>query len=87
VKTIWKFAFKITDQVNFHMPAGAEILTVQMQIGEPCLWALVDPEAERETRTIFIRGTGHPADRLGRYISTFQVDGGALIFHAFEQMH
>jgi hypothetical protein len=66
------------------MPEGAEILTVQMQNGEPCLWALVDAHLPTTNRKILIRGTGHDASGVGRYISTFQMKGGALVFHAFE---
>lgn len=67
------------------MPIGAELLTVQMQGNQPCLWALVNPDCGPEKRAISIFGTGHRVNEsTGKYLGTFQVSGGALIFHAFE---
>ena len=38
-----------------------------------------------EPRKIIIRGTGHPIEHDNiKFISTFQVDDGNFIFHAFE---
>lgn len=85
MKTIWKFPLKVIDVQAIEMPSGANMLAVQMQQGTPCVWAEVDPEAERVTRHIAIFGTGHPMpDRVMEYISTFQLHDGALVFHAFE---
>jgi len=87
-KEIWKFELETTDHQILKMPLGAEILTVQMQNDTPCLWALVEPSQEKERRFIEIFGTGHPlgydmgVDR--KYISTYQLHGGSLVFHVFE---
>jgi len=85
---IWKFPLKVTDRQSIIMPKEAKILTIQNQNGSPCLWALVDPKAEKEDRTIEIFGTGHAIRYdMGvsrKYISTFQMEGGGLVFHAFE---
>jgi hypothetical protein len=87
-QTIWKYKLDIIGCRNISMPIGAEILTVQVQDGGPCLWALVDPKAETEIRTIEMFGTGHPVlSDMGtsrKYISTFQMHGGELVFHVFE---
>jgi len=89
MKTIWKFPLQSADQQTIKMPAGAELLSVQVQRETVCLWAKVDPEAAREPRVIAIFGTGHelPEDestfRL-EFIDTFQLHDGALVFHAFE---
>ena len=87
-KTIWKYPLKVTDGQNISFPKGAEFLDIQVQNGEVYLWALVDPEADTETRFIEIFGTGHPVVYdMGvsrEYISTFQMKGGQLVFHAFE---
>lgn len=68
------------------MPKDAELLTVQLQYGVPMLWAVVNPFAPgRPYRTIFIHGTGHPVDpRAQKYVATFQVSGGDLVFHVFD---
>ncbi len=83
-QTIYKYSLVIIDEQEIEMPMGAGIMSVQMQDGKPCLWALVDTTNSMEKRKIMIRGTGHPAEGLGRYISTFQMCGGALVLHAFE---
>lgn len=90
-KTIWKFPLEITDIQKVNMPDKAEILTVQMQNGIPCLWALVDPdEALFDEREIEIFGTGNHIVYDNnivwhKYISTIQLNGGSLIFHVFER--
>lgn len=73
-----------TDNQEIEMPEGAEILTVQMQKTDLCLWAIVDPEAKKVKRKFNVFGTGHEIDIKGTYIGTFQMHGGDLIFHVFE---
>ena len=85
---IWKFPFPVQDQFRLTMPAGARILEVQVQNGQPVLWAIVSPDNPKESRPFILLGTGHPwhtgtpdeYDHLG----TFQLVGGTLIFHLFE---
>jgi hypothetical protein len=86
MKTIWKFPLEVTDSQEVGVPAGAQILDVQVQGGQPCLWAIVHPGVQTVRRTVRIYGTGHQApDDLNRadYIGTFQLMGGGLVFHAF----
>lgn len=81
--TIYKY--ELPDDLILEMPKGAEVLTVQMQRGSPCLWARVDPEEQVEKRKFVIHGTGHPVpSSTGKYIATFQVDDETLVFHVFE---
>lgn len=86
MKTVHKFDLW-SDDNTVTLPAGAELLTVQMQHDSPRLWALVDTDVtEQERRIIRFYGTGHfinPALEL-RYLATVQMEGGALVFHAFE---
>ena len=88
---IWEFPLETTDINKVEMPVGAEILTCQVQIGQfglstPCLWALVNPAAPKETRIIRIIGTGHPVlNEDLHYISTIQMLEGKLVFHVFEK--
>lgn len=82
---IWKFKLDITDEQTVEMPAGARILSVQMQQGDCCLWALCNENAAYERRHIAIYGTGNPMpDDPGAYLATFQLHSGATVFHAFE---
>lgn len=88
-KTIWKFELKLTDMQPVEMPEGAEILSVQNQEGKISLWALVDPTAIKKIRTIEIFETGSDVYcDMGiqrKYISTFQMRSGLLIYHVFER--
>ena len=83
MKTIWKFPMPAAS-IRLRMPVGAEILCVQMQHGVPCFWAIVDPEAERENREFFVLGTGQELGEVGKYLGTFQLQGGDIVFHLFE---
>ena len=61
-------------------------MTVQIQHGMPQLWALVDEKAPIIYRTIATYGTGNmmPDGDPGEYVGTYQIHGGALVFHVFE---
>jgi len=88
MNTIYKYKL----QPNFgrlEMPQGAQVLTVQMQDGTPCLWARVDTDRALEWRSFDVYGTGHemPDDPRLVYVATFQMDGGALVWHVFESTH
>lgn len=84
--TIWKYALSTTDHQEVQMPAGAQILCLQVQLGIPCLWAVVDETAPTRTRLIRIYGMGHFMDERhpGKFIGTYQLNGGSLVFHAFD---
>lgn len=85
MKTIWKYELEPLS-CEIEMPKGAEILSVQAQHCKACLWAKVDPAQPMEKRTFEVYGTGHSIDasREHRFISTFQMSEGYLVFHAFE---
>lgn len=83
--TIYKYAIEVTDQQTVSMPAGADILTAQVQHGQVCLWARVDPLAAITQRKIRVAGTGHPVASEWAYIATVQLAGGGLVFHVFEE--
>lgn len=90
MKKIFKYEVLIRDHFNISMPKGAKILTVQAQHKVPQLWALIDPDEEETLRNFRLAGTGHdiPADlhREGeyKYIGSFQLFNGDLIYHLFE---
>lgn len=84
-KSIWKFPMEIQGSIRLWMPTGAVILDIQTQLGELCLWALVDPGAKPEWRHFALRGTGHTfTDDAGVYIGTALMLGGSLVWHVFE---
>ncbi len=88
--TIWKYPLLLADLQTVQMPAGAKPLCVQVQDSGPCLWALVNEHEETqvdfEVRTV---GTGHPlttGEALAKYVGTYQLDGGRLVFHVFVRL-
>ena len=85
MKTIHKYNVPPADEWSMDLPAGARLLSVQVQYGEPVLWALVDPAQPPVPMLFAIRRTGDGADDLGvaEFIGTFQLQNGALVFHLF----
>lgn len=85
-REIWKFVLEIDNIVTISMPKDAKVLCVQTQREVPCIWAVVDPSAEVEQRKFYVRGTGHPLGKAlpSKYIGTFQIENGYLVFHVFE---
>jgi len=81
---VYKYQLQVTDKQTVIMPSDRKILSVQVQGGIPCLWAMVDPDSEDETVGIITIGTGHPApDGVDEFIDTYQLNDGALVFHVF----
>lgn len=87
--TIWKYQLEVTDQQEINIPDEAELLTVQIQNGVPCLWAKVNPKNLSTTKQILTFGTGNPfTGGLGLlYVGTYQLHEGKLVFHVFEQVY
>lgn len=78
---VWKYPLERDDNI-LHMPKGAQPVHVASQAGQPCLWALVDPDAVFEPRRFVIIPTGQDVD--GDYVGTY-MQLGYLMFHVFEQ--
>lgn len=88
-KTIWKFQLEETSVQHIQMPVGHEILSLQMQNGVPCIWALVQPDRPKLPICIEIYGTGHdilpelPSEKR-TFVGTYQT--GAFVFHVFTKI-
>lgn len=67
---------------------GAILGQVEVQDGSPYIWACVNPSAKSEPRQFRLYGTGHPIeeDCLLKFIGTFQLFGGRLVYHLFEEV-
>ncbi len=88
MKTIWKYEIEVNDQINLDMPGGSKILDIQNQDGKIYMWAIVNTKNNIEKRSFLIYGTGHKIDVREnlKYIGTFQVRDGSLVFHLFENL-
>lgn len=86
IRAIWKFPFPIEEEFVLEMPRYPRILHVQMQDGQPCLWAFVEVDAPKVKYVFSLRGTGHSCDGIepNEFISTFfATPDGSLVFHLF----
>ncbi len=84
---IYKYPFEIAAEVILELPSLARILTVQVQKGTPCLWAVVHPAAESQKRVLRIYGTGLDIPEniaTLAYIGSIQLADETLIFHVFD---
>lgn len=84
---VWKLTFD-NDALRTTLPAGAEILHVNTQKENICMWVEVDSEAPVKTRTFKIIGTGHkvpPGPR--KYLGTVKLQNDTFIFHVYELLN
>lgn len=92
-RAVWKFPLGEweTGMFSAEMPKFAEVLSLQVQRNDLCMWVLVDPDMPPEQRHFVIVGTGNEVtsgDGQGlasdNFVGTFQMYGGGLVFHVFE---
>lgn len=84
VRSVWKFEIPVTDEFTLTMPKSAQPLYVAVQGDKPWLWALVDPGAEREERTFYVHGTGHPVTPGADHVGSFLLLDGRFVGHVFQ---
>lgn len=85
MKTIFKYIMPVSDSPHLAMHSDMEILSVQSQRDEICIWALVDPKSPVAGFDFRIVGTGHPFEDFESYdyVSTVQTNGGHFVWHVF----
>lgn len=84
--TIWKYEIEATDRQTVSIPKDAQFLSIQVQRQSICMWFLVNPKKPPVDRVFTVYGTGHHVPAVpGKYLGTFQLMGGSLVFHAFEE--
>ena len=86
--TIYKYKLSVQDRQEICIPSGASLLSVQMQNGAPCLWALVNTDKPLRKVVIRMYGTGHEVtnpDSL-EFIGTFQYVEYGLVYHVFKEI-
>lgn len=88
MKRIFKYKLQTIDFQRVEMPKGAEIISIQTQFDDPCVWAIVESDNPAELRTFEIFGTGFSFDDevKRQYIGTYQLQNGFLVFHCFETL-
>jgi hypothetical protein len=83
-RTIWKFGLEGHDPV-LAMPAGAEVVSFDLQDGQATLWAMVDPAAPRVQRRFHVVGTGWVFESPVTYRGMVQMPNG-LVWHLLEDV-
>lgn len=102
MNTIYKYTIDSIENIvsdnkvgyDIEMPVNAKILSAKVQNGTLCIWAMVDPNYEMETRTVFVIGTGWPlidvmfASRKNlnhdpTFIDTIFIGNGTFVYHIF----
>jgi hypothetical protein len=85
VNVVYKYAIPIKELFELEMPQGAKILDLQLQFGEPVIWAAVDPSQPMVKRKFGLLGTGGAVNfKLPKHVGTFQMHGGSTVLHLFE---
>lgn len=81
---IYKYTITIAEKQTINMPTSAHVLSVQVQQGMICIWAVVSPSSLEGETEIYMYGTGHTMESNRKsFIGTVQLDKGELVFHVF----
>ena len=86
MNSIHKYPVEVGDEIAVSMPIGATILHLDMQLGVPCIWALVDTSVPLVIRRFRWRGTGHDCEGIAAedHVGTIMMHSGRLVFHLFQ---
>lgn len=87
MRVIHKYQLGEIQAQNIWMPAKAQLLHVDLQHGQLCLWALVDQNQPNVSRLIRLYGTGHMLSNeqtVEQYIGTVLMHSGHLVVHVFD---
>jgi hypothetical protein len=84
-KVIYKYPFKHRWGLDtIDLPLDCDILCVQEQHGDPVLYVEHSNDLDNIQGHRFVTvGTGESMDFDGKYIGTFQLSGGNLVFHTY----
>jgi hypothetical protein len=91
-RTVWKFPFKYNEQIiELELPQNSRIIHTDHNNGEPCIWALVNPDNPTEKRIFQLLGTGNETEldinqEQLNYIGTLKGVGNGIFIHVFERI-
>ncbi len=85
MKTIHKYDLNDpADAIHIETDHVDKWLSVDVQRGQPVVWAVVDTDKPKQAHTFHVRGTGHPMTGAeGHFLGTILLAGGSLVFHVF----
>lgn len=86
-RRVFKYPLKVEDSQEIEFTGFVDILSVAVQGDDMVLYAIVNPDDARKTKTeIIIRGTGHDLGRCMEgftYMGSHVTHGGALVWHVW----
>lgn len=84
--TIYKFTLQCRfDVQTIGMPVGCRILKIAYKDGAGvCIWGVCDPNAEMETKTFHVVGTGEPIPEGMVWLETVVVN--RMVYHIFGEV-
>lgn len=80
---IWKFPLIVQRHQKVELPMGSQPIHIDMQGGQPTLWAVVDPQLPTEHLDVVMFGTGHPIVETAPLMHLGTVMDGSLVWHYF----
>lgn len=83
-RTIHKYVLDLQGDWKIRAPEVFEPLSVQLQRGQICIWAIVDPQGEQRQHQFYVAGTGHPLRQdaaAQRFVGTVQQND--FVWHIF----
>jgi hypothetical protein len=82
-RTIWKYPLKVEHQQAIRVSAHTIPLHVGVDpLGQPCLWAMVEPDGPEQDVEVLMYGTGWEIpDSFGTYLGTVVV--GSFVWHYY----
>jgi hypothetical protein len=85
IRLIYKHKIPRQGQFSLDLDIDAEILTVQLQNTDLCLWTLSDPKSTKcRNNFVWIR-TGEEIEHKSiNYVKTVQIDDGKKVIHLFK---
>lgn len=84
MNTIWKIPLATADIQTIEIPAGAKILTLQIQYSEPAIWFEADTNSPLEERYFITIVTGYRIPNNAKYVGTYQKNDGVFVYHVYE---
>ena len=88
MEVIYKYPLR-EERTEIILPVGSAPLTAQVQGGIPVVWVRQNNDIlETMTHRFIIVGTGQAeVGEEWEYLSTIQLNGGALIYHVFHMIY
>jgi hypothetical protein len=89
MRTIWMYELVVADRQSLKVPEYFKPVSVQMQNGYLCIWAIVNTKCNMKTIRVHVSGTGHDIGMTpeSAYIGTVQVTTipHPLVVHVFAE--